>query len=741
MAVTKILSIKKSQLDALEYILDDAKTTLGNDEEHQAVNYITNAGKTNEGELVSSYNCSPEHSAAEFAITQELAREVRGDFRRVGGADIRAYHIIQSFPPEEQLTPREAHEIGQKLMQEFLGGQHEFVIATHIDREHLHNHIIFNATSFYSFTKFRTQPYKTAAKLRSISDKLCAEHGLQVLPEHQPMKKNYRLYQKYRSMNTYRVQIRQRMNFLLESETNLNDLLRHAKELDVTIDLTGKYATYTCGAQIRNTRDNKLSDDGRFSREGLLERLEENQRNIAYLEKNIEESFNQSTTMEDFEQSLKKSSITYKKNRHGWIVFTLSETEQIHIPERAINQGYAINKLNEHFRQGTSLKSEESKLSLKELFDQQSRTNASETDSPVTISSEFIEEKTKDGLLIKVDNVNGDQGFIFINASHVDQLSDKLHYQIHLGNQFNYYFMKDGQQTNYFIKGETLLRQLETKIGVPTHKIEVSAANILSITDKGISLSFEKSGIQRLFLPKEAVHVEKLSQKVYVELSENWNYYYQKTSSKTTEKLRKKIPSQGIKGQRLLQIIEDEKPTLDIHLKRQLDQYQQQLVIKETKQLAEALSLLRRNKVKDIPDLLDRIDALETQIEEAHHSIAKLERKIAEYNLVAKYLVAYQKYAEEMKKTERGIESNMTTTEKHLYQTAEKELKKRGIQSFISSEKVVALVKQNIHQELNLKRRITVLVDELISYQGTKELLTQLSTTKQLAKEKEIELI
>lgn len=273
MAVTKIIQIKRSHKEALEYIMDFSKTHKEASEQQQAIAYITNDLKTNEGELVSGYNCDPKFSVAEFAMTQELAREVKGNYQNVGGADIRAHHVIQSFDPEDNVTPEQAHEIGKQMMQELLGGKHEYVIATHIDKNHIHNHIVFNATSFYSHTKYRCVPYKTAAQIRSISDKLCAENGLSVLLEKLPLKNNYQQYQKYRTQTTFRAQIRKRMNFLLERETNLDTLIKKATELGVSIELEGKHATYNFGNQKRRTRDEKLSDDNRFTKEGLIERL------------------------------------------------------------------------------------------------------------------------------------------------------------------------------------------------------------------------------------------------------------------------------------------------------------------------------------------------------------------------------------------------------------------------------------------------------------------------------------
>lgn len=159
MAVTKIHAIR-STLD-------------------KALAYIENSEKTDGQLLISGYNCAPQTAAVDFEMTAVLARKVRGRQSRKGTN--LAYHLIQSFSPGDAVTPQQAHELGKKLAFEFGGGKYEYVVATHTDKGHIHNHILLNAVSFYDYKKLRTVPYRTAREIRAISDRLCMEAKLSVI--------------------------------------------------------------------------------------------------------------------------------------------------------------------------------------------------------------------------------------------------------------------------------------------------------------------------------------------------------------------------------------------------------------------------------------------------------------------------------------------------------------------------------------------------------------------------------
>lgn len=125
MAITKIHAIK---------------STLG-----KALAYIENPDKTDGQMLVSGYNCEPQTASIDFEMTAVLAHKAR-NLKRKRSTNL-AYHLIQSFSPEDAVTPEQAHELGKKLAFEYTGGKYEYVVATHIDKGHIHNHIMLNTKS------------------------------------------------------------------------------------------------------------------------------------------------------------------------------------------------------------------------------------------------------------------------------------------------------------------------------------------------------------------------------------------------------------------------------------------------------------------------------------------------------------------------------------------------------------------------------------------------------------------
>lgn len=138
----------------------------------KAIDYICNEKKTDEGILISSFACSPETADLEFALTEHKYNR---------GGEYLAHHLIQSFKPGE-VTPEEAHQIGMEWAKSILGGKYEFVLSTHIDRGHVHNHLIFNATSFVEGRKYND--CKESLKFRMHeSDRICREHGLSVIEQ------------------------------------------------------------------------------------------------------------------------------------------------------------------------------------------------------------------------------------------------------------------------------------------------------------------------------------------------------------------------------------------------------------------------------------------------------------------------------------------------------------------------------------------------------------------------------
>ena len=153
---------------------------------HNHTSYIQNPDKTEQGELVSSYQCSPLTVDEEFLLTKRLYEQTTGRSQK---SDVIAYQVRQSFKPGE-VTPEEANRIGYEFAERFLKGKHAFIVATHTDRAHIHNHIIYNSTALDGTRKFKNFWLSTFAVQR-LSDLICLEHQLSVIE-----KKPYRERQK-----------------------------------------------------------------------------------------------------------------------------------------------------------------------------------------------------------------------------------------------------------------------------------------------------------------------------------------------------------------------------------------------------------------------------------------------------------------------------------------------------------------------------------------------------------------
>ena len=208
------------------------KTTL-----NKALDYIENPAKTQEQLLVSGYNVDPISASVEYRMTAALAREMKGDYAKTGGADILAFHMIQSFSPYDKITPDQAHELGKKWADEILQGKHEYVISTHVDKGHIHNHIIFNSVSFYDYKKYETKPYKTAALLRKVSDRLCEEQGLSIIqnPNLKQKSPTHYEWEQHRAGTSWKAQIKENIDKAIEAATDYDSFKENLRKANVEI--------------------------------------------------------------------------------------------------------------------------------------------------------------------------------------------------------------------------------------------------------------------------------------------------------------------------------------------------------------------------------------------------------------------------------------------------------------------------------------------------------------------------
>ncbi|WP_249629675.1 relaxase/mobilization nuclease domain-containing protein, partial [Streptococcus uberis] len=268
--------------DGIKYIINDSKTIL----DHYVDNDFNFPLKEiKDGELVSQLVSGHmvmdlEDAGSEFLQIKQLANLQKGrkiDYHIERKDMVLAHHVIQSFSPEDNLTPEEIHEIGRKTALELTGGEHAFVVATHTDKDHIHNHIYINSTNEVTLNQFRWQK-GTKRKLEHISDRLADIAGAKII-DRQLQIFNHKEYQTYLRQNVFKNEIKSRLEHLLKYSTSIDDFKEKAKALNFEVDFSGKYVKYKLldKEQKRNTRDSTLSKKGRYSLEGISKRLEKNQ--------------------------------------------------------------------------------------------------------------------------------------------------------------------------------------------------------------------------------------------------------------------------------------------------------------------------------------------------------------------------------------------------------------------------------------------------------------------------------
>ena len=241
MAVTKIKPVKSTLKKALDY--------------------IQNPDKTDGKMLVSSFGCSPETADIEFAFTIAQALD-RGNNL--------AHHLIQSFEPGE-VDYQKAHEIGKQLADAVTKGQYEYVLTTHIDKGHVHNHIIFCAVNFVDYHKYNSNK-RSYYGIRNMSDRLCRENGLSVIvPQKGGKGKSYAEYLAEKTGTSWKGKLKIAVDGLIPQVSSFEELLSRLQAAGYEIK-PGKYVSCRAPGQERFTRLKTLGAD--YTEEAIRERIE-----------------------------------------------------------------------------------------------------------------------------------------------------------------------------------------------------------------------------------------------------------------------------------------------------------------------------------------------------------------------------------------------------------------------------------------------------------------------------------
>src|SRR5699024_9902236 len=245
MAVTKIKPIRGTVNKALAYILDPAKT--------------------DDQLYVSSFGCAASDAAAkEFEWTRNLAAQQGMQMPKVI-----ARHLIQSFDIGE-VTPEMAHEIGKQFADEWLKGKYEYVIATHIDKGHCHNHIIFNAVNFVDYHAYRSNK-QTYRQMRHLSDEICKEHGLSVIPPSQSKGMSYKEYTEAKRGTSWKQKLKQTIDRCVITAKDYDEFLKMMQDAGYEI-IAGKYNSFRAEGQERFTRAKTIGEN--YTEDRIKERIQ-----------------------------------------------------------------------------------------------------------------------------------------------------------------------------------------------------------------------------------------------------------------------------------------------------------------------------------------------------------------------------------------------------------------------------------------------------------------------------------
>lgn len=482
MAITKIHAIK---------------STLG-----KALAYIENPDKTDGQMLVSGYNCEPQTASIDFEMTAVLAHKAR-NLQRKRSTNL-AYHLIQSFSPEDAVTPEQAHELGKKLAFEYTGGKYEYVVATHIDKGHIHNHIMINAVSFYDYKKLRTVPYRTARQIRDISDRLCIEAHLSVIDDPQKIGQLYPENAGKKKSVSNRTEIRKRLNFCLERATGYSQFLSMAKELEITPTIRGKHMSYLLEGAGRSVRDNSLSDTDTFTYAGICARLSDNAQEQKYLRRTITGILSTATGMADFADKLKTAGIETKvKKATGQVLYRATVLDGAWVPEDALGSEFTSEGIEYALKNGEMQIAEDAEITLIDRYQELTIQYPEVCTAAVKLSSRQILSAGKNGLVLQVHDDNGNPAKLMVNKSEVTTSPDG-EIIFNVGNDFSYDLVyEDG--THGTIRGAKLIQQIDEENNVLPLAVVLTEDQIKTMSLRGVTIALPSKGIERLFIPEKYV--------------------------------------------------------------------------------------------------------------------------------------------------------------------------------------------------------------------------------------------
>ncbi|HEU6620325.1 TPA: relaxase/mobilization nuclease domain-containing protein [Streptococcus pneumoniae] len=441
------------------------------------IKYILNPEKTNNLALVSDYGMKnfldfPSYEEMvqmyhENFISNDTLYDFRHDRMEENQRKIHAHHIIQSFSPEDHLTPEQINRIGYETVKELTGGKFRFIVATHVDKDHLHNHIIINSVDSNSDKKLKWD-YKVERNLRMISDRFSKIAGAKIIEN----RYSHQRYEVYRKTN-HKYELKQRLYFLMEHSRDFEDFKKNAPLLHVEMDFRHKHATFfiTDSTMKQVVRGKQLNRKQPYTEEFFKNYFAKRE-----IESLMEFLLLKVENMDDLLQKAKLFGLTINpKQKHVSFQFAGVEVKETELDQKNL---YDVEFFQDYFKNRKDWQapetedfvqlyqeeklSKEKELPSDEKFWESYQEFKSNRDTvhefEVELSLNQIEKVVDDGIYVKVKFGIRQEGLIFVPNMQLDMEEDKV--KVFIRETSSYYvYHKDAAEKNCYMKGRTLIRQ------------------------------------------------------------------------------------------------------------------------------------------------------------------------------------------------------------------------------------------------------------------------------------------
>ena len=460
--------------------------THGKKYRRRLIKYILNPDKTDNLKLVSDFGMS---NYLDFPSYEEMVEmynvnftnndklyESRNDRQEKHQQNIHSHHLIQSFSPEDNLTPEEINRIGYDTMMELTGGRFKFIVATHTDKDHVHNHILINAIDRNSDKKLIWN-YALERNFRMISDRISKIAGAKIIEK----RFSYRDYQKYRQ-SSHKFELKQRLYFLMQHSKSFDDFLEKAVQLHVHIDFSQKHSRFmmTDRAMTKPIRGRQLSKRDlydeeffrtHFAKQEIESRLEFLLNRVNFLEElltkakelNLTIDLKQKNVIFILEENGKQFSLSHKKISDKKLYDV--NFFQDYFKNKEVGDSEGLENLQEQYHAFQEERDKEKVATeeIEEAFEEFKKKRDAVHEFEVELAGHQIEKLVDEGVYIKVSFGVKQSGFIFIPNYQLDIIEEdnQKKYKVYIRETTSYFvYNKEHSDKNQYIKGRTLIRQL-----------------------------------------------------------------------------------------------------------------------------------------------------------------------------------------------------------------------------------------------------------------------------------------